>query len=363
MIVDDSAANRLLVRTIINRAGYEASECESGKACLDYCSRELPDMVLLDVMMPELSGIDVCRELRKIHSPEALPIIMVTTRTESADLAEGLEAGASDYVTKPVDRVVLLARVENQLARSRAQRELREMERRMSQRVKLETVGQFAAGVAHNFNNILGTVWGAAQLWQRAAAPERAKRCMELVTAAVESGRQLTAKMNTLMCSAREDRSTESAPLLETLRRAAARPELGERIVCRCELAPDLEGVEIAVRNFSDVIGNVIDNALDALPRGGEIRIKADWDAGHKLVLLSVRDNGCGMKAEVLERVFEPFFTTKNLDTCHGISMRGNGLGMWNVYNLIKMAGGEIEVASWPEQGTEVSMRLPPKGR
>ena len=121
LIVDDLADNRELLRRRLERVGYETAEADGGLPALEMIAREAFDLVLLDVMMPDLDGMEVLRRIREVHSPDALPVIMVTARTAVEDMVAALEAGANDYITKPVDMVVAKARVANQVDRKRAQ--------------------------------------------------------------------------------------------------------------------------------------------------------------------------------------------------------------------------------------------------
>jgi len=127
LVVDDNAANRDLLSRRLERKGFRVIVAEDGQRALDILATSRVDLVLLDVMMPGLSGLDVLRKVRETRPPSVLPIIMVTARTESEDVVEALELGASDYVTKPIDFPVVLARVKAQL-RMRASRSLEEPE-------------------------------------------------------------------------------------------------------------------------------------------------------------------------------------------------------------------------------------------
>ena len=115
LVVDDSETNRDLLSRRLERKGYRVLTAESGPQALEIVSRERVDVVLLDIMMPGMNGMDVLRTLRKTHSPEELTVIMVTAKTESEDIVDALEEGANDYVVKPIDFPVCLARVQAQL--------------------------------------------------------------------------------------------------------------------------------------------------------------------------------------------------------------------------------------------------------
>ena len=115
LVVDDSEINRDMLRRRLEKRGYRVVTAENGSQALETASREAIDLVLLDVMMPGLSGLDVLRILRKSPAGKDLPVIMATAKSESADIVEALDAGANDYVTKPLDLPVVIARIEAQL--------------------------------------------------------------------------------------------------------------------------------------------------------------------------------------------------------------------------------------------------------
>ena len=115
LVVDDNAGNRDLLSRRLERKGFRVIVAEDGQRALDILATSRVDLVLLDVMMPGLSGLDVLKKLRETQPPSALPVVMVTAKTESEDVVEALELGANDYVTKPIDFPVVLARVKAQL--------------------------------------------------------------------------------------------------------------------------------------------------------------------------------------------------------------------------------------------------------
>ncbi len=111
LIVDDNPDNVLLLDRILTREGYETLKAYTGRDGLEITGRELPDLVLLDIMMPDMDGLTVCRELTSAEKTNNIPVILVTARTAPEETNEGFKAGAMDYIKKPFDRVDLLARI------------------------------------------------------------------------------------------------------------------------------------------------------------------------------------------------------------------------------------------------------------
>jgi sigma-B regulation protein RsbU (phosphoserine phosphatase) len=134
LVVDDTPANREMLARRLQRQGYEVEVAPEGQAALRMLQDSPFDLVLLDVMMPGINGLDVLRTLRETKAPTELPVIMATAKDESHDIVEALELGANDYVTKPLDFPVVLARVKTQLSLKHAVEQIRELEKGLEQR-------------------------------------------------------------------------------------------------------------------------------------------------------------------------------------------------------------------------------------
>ncbi len=130
LIVDDNEMNRDMLARRLERNGYLVDVVESAKQLMQRVKQNAVDLVLLDIEMPEVSGLDALKTLRESYSPVQLPIIMVTAKSQSEDIVKALNFGANDYLTKPVDLPVALARIGTQLSHKRAQEALRESEER-----------------------------------------------------------------------------------------------------------------------------------------------------------------------------------------------------------------------------------------
>src|SRR6266699_3493964 len=130
LIVDDNEMNRDMFARRLERKGYVVGLAENAKELLARVKQDAVDLVLLDIEMPEISGLDALRKLRERYSPIELPIIMVTAKSQSDEVVKALDLGANDYVTKPIDFAVALARIGTQLSHKRAQEGLRESEER-----------------------------------------------------------------------------------------------------------------------------------------------------------------------------------------------------------------------------------------
>ncbi|MDB5956393.1 PAS domain-containing protein [Ramlibacter sp.] len=245
-----------------------------------------------------------------------------------------------------------------------------EMEERLRQAQRLDSLGQLTGGVAHDFNNLLTVILGNAEmLGENLADDAQLRPLAEMVTQAAQRGAELTQR---LLAFARRqplapkpvDVSQLVAAMDTILRRA-----LGSDIVVTYDDAADLWPALVDPVQLDNTLLNLCLNARDAMPRGGHLRIstgnrrrdeeapaaRADLVAGH-YVLLTVSDTGTGIAREHVARVFEPFFTTKDRG-------KGTGLGLAMAYGFVKQTGGHVEIDSQPGHGTTIRIYLPRAAR
>ncbi len=243
--------------------------------------------------------------------------------------------------------------------------EQRHLEERLRHAQKMESVGQLASGVAHDFNNILTVIQGHAMLLTEgqhldADTMHSLKQIAESSRRAAELTRQLLAFSRKQILKARP---LDLNHLLGNLTGMLG-PLLGEPIQLQLEYAPDLPPTLADSTMIEQVIMNLAVNSRDAMPRGGVLRIATFRHqelagqngntglAAGEYVGLRVSDTGCGMDRRTLSRIFEPFFTTKEVG-------KGTGLGLSTVYGIVKQHGGSIDVDSEPNQGTTFKVYFP----
>ena len=242
------------------------------------------------------------------------------------------------------------AELRDALARQEAaQQEQQRLERQLQRMQRMESIGQLAGGIAHDFNNLLTVVRGAGELLVDAQSPqERAELCHSIEQAS-ERGRNLTQHL--LAVASRQHVATERLDLGRVVGdlRPVLQSLLGDSVTLRLSLAAPAP-VRAAVTQIEQILLNLCANARDAMPRGGEVAIAVA--AVGDGVQLSVRDTGCGMAPEVVERAFEPFFSTKG-------NSGTRGLGLATVYGITKQLAGEARIDSAPGAGTTVTIQLP----
>ena len=240
--------------------------------------------------------------------------------------------------------------------RKKAQEELEEARAALAQSQKLQALGELAGGVAHDFNNVMTVILGAADFLRRRPDLPREKR-NQYVDAIYEAGTKATRLTDQLLAFGRRrpvrtevvDVNAAIDALSEMLSRT-----LGSQIRTEVDLADDLGRVEVDTAQLEMAILNAVVNARDAMPAGGTLKITTslEQDDGSDWVRIDVRDTGLGMPQRVLDRAFDPFFTTKAVG-------EGTGLGLSQIHGFAAQAGGRAELRSAEGAGTTVTIILP----
>ncbi len=364
LVVDDEPINRQVLRNQLEMVGYRVEVAIDGLQGLKLLEKLNPQVILLDVMMPRLSGYQTCYRIRQKYSASELPIILLTAKDQPEDTVRGFQHGANDYLTKPFSREELLIRVRFHLKLSKATSEvyrmmddLRGMQNQLIQSAKLAAVGEMTSGIAHELktplagiSTILSGVELARQLHQEIDMDATCSRVSLLVkrcSAIIEHMRNYSRRT--------EETHSQTQIINQLLKNTLllVEPQL-KRIGGKLELnlghdLPFVRGNDI---QLEQVFINLCNNACDAMEQSKEriltIQSMAEGDA----VVVRVSDTGTGMRPEVQERIFESFFTTKSAD-------KGTGLGMSISQNIIEQHKGQIRFNSELGRGTTFEIYLP----
>ncbi len=419
LIIDDTPANLEVISNYLEGVGFEIVVAQDGTRGLEIAKRVRPDLILLDVLMPELDGFEVCRRLKAAASTRDIPVIFMTALAEMEDKITGFEVGGVDYITKPVQMDEVLARVRTHLAlramqkqltdqnvrlqqeilmRQRAEEGLRQAQVELEQRVvertaelaqanaslkaeinerqrweaqyyqaqKMEAIGRLTGGVAHDFNNILTIILGNSELLlQRLAQGHSFRQEVEQIRQSAERAAALTRQ---LLAFSRQqilqphvlDLNDIVVNLEKMLRRL-----IGEDIDLITILERQLGPVKADAGQIEQVIMNLVVNARDAMPGGGRLTIETT--------------NVC--LDEIYSRqnvgvVAGPYVMLAVSDTGIGMDAqtqarifdpffttkpqgKGTGLGLATAHGIISQSGGHISVYSKPGQGTTFKIYLP----
>jgi signal transduction histidine kinase len=411
LVVEDNADMRQLLSFLIGQE-FQLRVARNGREAMEAVRARKPDLVLTDVMMPELSGTELCAALKGDPATEGIPVVLITSKAEREMKIEGLELGADDYVTKPFHPRELLARIRSLVKLHRLQEELserntlleatnaelqttmdelKEASAQLVHAERLSALGELAASVAHEVNNPVNFAMNALKGLQECVGEVRevaakmaqvdacepevfAKRIRELqrlrerlrfderadalveLAGIVSEGLDRTSKLvgDLRDFAAPDDRPRADLDLAKGLRstvQLAGQSLAKAGIQVRVDLPTDLPRIEGEARALNQVFLNLLKNAAESLTgRSGCIDLTArpEGDA----VVIELRDDGPGIPPEVREHVFEPFFSTKNAE-------RGSGLGLSICRRIVNQHGGSIELESELGRGTLVRVRLP----
>ncbi len=357
ILIEDSEDDAALVMRELAGGGIAAEYRRvATPAQLESALRDFrPDAVLSDYRVPGLDAPEALALVRALR-PD-LPFLCVSGTVGEEKIIELLRAGATDYVLKdrparlPTSLRRALEQARERAERLRAQEELRASREQLLQAQKMEAVGRLAGGVAHDFNNILTTISGYAELLNAALPPDSPQRedVKEIIAASTRAA-QLTRQL--LAFGRRQVLEMRVLDLNEIVRgvsRMLTRV-IGEDVSIELALASDLRRVRVDSGQMETVLMNLAVNARDAMPKGGHLRVATRLDGD--FVELTFADDGIGMSAEVRARLFEPFFTTKEKG-------KGTGLGLSTAYGVVRQSGGTIDVESSPGAGATFRIRLP----
>lgn len=384
LVVDDTRINRVVVETNLTQQGYLVISAEGGQQALDIlpagdadadAGKPNFDAVVLDIMMPEIDGIMVLKALRKTRSPIELPVIMATAMNRSEDIVQALQSGANDYVTKPIDMPVLLARLQTQIVLKRSHESLRAAQRSLIDAAKMESVGVLAAGVAHEIRNPLAQILMASDGLATLEAVKNdesgrvlAQVMSDAVTAADSIVKRLMAFSSSMKLSLEERKL--NALIRETLEMleddlAASKTELDLR------LAESLPTLRIAPAEMRKVLINLVLNGIQAMPDGGRLTVTTGLRPveglpldegsrsgirlrnGAEACFIEIEDTGTGIDPADLDSVFDAFFTTKATGS-------GTGLGLTVARKIVDLHGGLIRIENQTGRtGARITILLP----
>lgn len=360
LLVDDTPAN-IDVLVGVLKADYHLKVANRGAKALQICMAGEPiDLILLDVMMPEMDGFEVCRTLRTTPATRDIPIIFLTSKTEVEDIVHGFEIGANDYLAKPFRPPELLARVRTQLTLREQQREIADKNTELAEMLQI---------VSHDVGNQFAVLGLVFEIVTKHGRP--LEKYLPRMTAAVRNGLALTAMVRDLRRSAEKGLKLETVPLKAALDEALLLAE--DRIAAKgLQVVSDVPPVDVVAETCSltnSVFGNILSNAVKFSRRGGRITITAE--VSPETVCIRFRDTGIGMSAALQEHLFDLARSRSRVGT---EGERGTGFGMPLMHRFVQHYGGHASVTSRDvenhphDHGTELAIVLrraaprPPRG-
>jgi len=371
---DEEAMRAFIVRQLDE---YEVLEAYDGAEALAMAQKDIPDLMILDYMMPELDGIELAERLREISSTSRIPIILITAQAGEEARLNALEAGVNDFLTKPFSSVELMARVRNLLSRSEfeqqlaennvylqaAYSQLQEQGSILVQTEKLSSLGRMSAGIVHEINNPLNytrTALYALKSFDRELPEEEREDYLDVLGDAREGVDRVVEIVKSLRSFTRGDASAMSdvvlADVIESAHKLCIPAMEGVRYEASVPTEFVVDGNEV---QLCQLFVNMFQNATRAIMvhdnEEGESRIAVSAEAGeNQEVLVKIRDNGCGISQEDIERIFDPFFTKNDVG-------EGMGLGLSISYRILDQHKAQIQVESEVGKFTEFTLHFPLK--
>lgn len=370
LVVDDEPEMRAFLVSTLSEE-YRVIQAADGQSGLEMAREQQPDLVLLDLMMPGINGLDVCGQLRADAALSDMKIVLLTARADEQSKLEALNRGADDFLTKPFGTLELRTRLSNLIKTAALQKDLRqrhlELQRTMAQlqateaqliqSKKMNALGSLAAGLLHEINNPLNYTLMTLQMLSESLGdlPEDDSQTL----ADIHQGMQ---RIGEIVSDLRSFAYPQQASLGEHCQVADALT-MALRFTAhdRGEITIDLDvPTNLMVRcsrsQLTQVLVNLLQNALTAVKpiaqqRQPHIRIASRLTNGQ--IAITIDDNGIGIVPEKLPHIFDPFFTT------HEVGGSSMGLGLSICHAIVEKMGGTINIDSQPEQWTKVSLDLP----
>ncbi|MES2948615.1 MAG: hybrid sensor histidine kinase/response regulator [Pseudomonadota bacterium] len=372
LAVDDTPENLAVVNALL-RGLYKVKVSSNGEHALAIAATALPDLILLDIMMPGLDGYEVCRRLKADPTTRDIPVIFLTAKSDEEGEQQGFDLGAVDYITKPISPPLLLARVKAQLslkdARDALERRNAEDKQRfelaMAQQMELNALkSSFVSMTSHEFRTPLTSILSSQELLvhysERLSATERADTLRSIEGAA----RRMVTMLDQVLTIGKADanllefrpKPLDLAVLCHQLRdealagRALPGVEQGEQLSLDIVLGQDTALVDEKL--LRHILGNLLSNAIKYSPNGEP----ASFDAGRDAqgLVFRVQDRGIGIPPADLPKLFGNFHRASNVG-----DIPGTGLGLTIVKRAVESHGGSIDVHSELGRGTCFTVRIP----
>jgi len=351
LIVDDDETNLKYLHFRLTKVGYDVSKAISGEEAISLLEEILPDIILLDIRMPDPDGFAVCEMIKKEERTRDIPIIFLTALTDTVDKIKGFQLGGVDYITKPINFEELNARVAAHLSLAKQHRELREAN---------ISKDKFLSILAHDLKSPFTGLIGLSELLFHQSGELEPEEVKEFATGIYEVVRTIYSLIdNLLMWTRLRLGKIQNNPIQLDLRNmVTAAFNSFETNSLKKGLSVE-NGVPEKMMVKADVVildltlKNLISNAVKFTPYGGFI--KANADIKDDKVYISITDNGIGMSEANIQKLFrlDTIVTTSGTN-----NEQGSGLGLLLVKNFVEMMGGTVQLESEQGKGTTVTFSI-----
>jgi signal transduction histidine kinase len=367
MIVDDDPIVRALVRATLEVDGYDIIEAEDGEQACELYDARRPELLIADVVMPRMDGFALCRELRSRPASAFVPILMATGLDDVPSITKAYEVGATDFISKPINWVVLGHRVRYMLRASRAFDELRHNrdqlkaakdEAEAASRAKTE----FLANMGHELRTPLNAIIGFSSIMCAGTFGPLGEKYAEYATAIADSGNHLLSIINGILDMARAEANRlvlveEEVEIaravafsLGTIEEMARRAQID----CSSDIPKDLPAFLGDAAKLRQILINLLSNAVKFTPAGGRVKVSVERE--NTGLAFRIDDTGIGMAPETLPLALAPF---GQVDSGLDRKFDGVGLGLPLAKHLVELHGGTMEIRTALGKGTSIIAHFP----
>lgn len=350
LVVDDNEVNRILLERMFQSDGYDTDTAEDGEQAIEKLRAASFDLVLMDIMMPIMDGLAALEYIRNHRDTAALPVILISAMSDTTDIVRGLEMGANDYITKPIDMDIALARVRTQVTLKQLVDERQDTIRRLEESQEMRE--RFFRIASHDLKNPINNLRMTQRMLAHTVSKDNAQ-AHELLT----TMRTTLAAMNEVVQEFLDSAALQSGRVDINIRPVSVEAVVREVVSAQLYHAQE-KGIAVNAYDLggemlcdpprlSQVLSNLMSNAVKYSPRGSTVRV---W-ATHRqeAVRIHVADEGAGIPESERANLFQAFGKLSNKPTAGESS---HGLGLWIAKHLITLQDGDIGVECPPYGGS-----------
>jgi len=371
LVVDDDEILRAIMRTTLEQDGFTIAEAADGEAAFEMCASTRPDLVIADVVMPNMDGFELCLALRRRPPTAHLPILMATALDDAPSIARAYACGATDFIAKPISWMLLAHRVRHMLRAARAFADLRaNLASLLAIKEAAEAANRsktrFLANMSHELRTPLNAIIGFSSMMRDETLGPMPAVYRDYPNLVAESGEHLLGIINTVLEISRAEISEVALERgeidiagvvrfsIDQVKAMARRADVALSV----ELAPGLPGLHADGAKLRQVLINLVSNGIKFTRAGGRVMLQVEPDR-HGGIAFVIQDTGIGIRPEDIALALTPF---GQIDAGLARQHDGVGLGLPLSKRLVELHGGTLEIASVPGQGTTVTVRLPRTG-
>lgn len=357
LIVDDVPTNVMLVQAILKKEGYTLITANSGKMALDITNQCYPNLILLDIMMPEMDGYEVLQRLKENPKTNHIPVIIMSALSDMQSVVKGYQLGAVEYVTKPFQREELVKRVAHRFELFSIKRIKADLERTIESRDTLYSV------IAHDLRSPLGSL----QMMNNAILmmvdeQQVGKDVYEMLQMMNKTSEEIFLLLDNLLKWAKNrlDKQIVFKQITDVNGIIDSTAQIYLPVAEQKGITLEIKNMDKELQGFVDidmlktVIRNLVSNALKFSYNGGIVTV--DTQTKENEIVVSVKDTGKGMTNEEIDKLMNQ---NVNFTTYGTNNEKGSGLGLMLCKDFIKLHNGELRVESEPDKGSTFSFTLP----